>query len=111
MIPIHPGLRTWDKDQYAEGLRARFAEIPITEDATHSYRCGWDDGDTELLESARHKQALAEGKEDDFGKTWGLLFDAGADARTHGITFDETRTTPWKEGRIDADINLGVHSL
>jgi hypothetical protein len=25
-----------------------------------------------------------------------------------GIPFDENRTAPWKEGWIDADINLGV---
>ena len=111
MIPVHPGLKTWNKAEYAEGLRARFAEIPIAEDATHSYRCGWDDGDTELLESARHKQALAERREDYFGPTWGLLFDAGADARVHGIAFDEMRTKPWKEGWIDADINMGANRL
>jgi hypothetical protein len=29
---------------------------------------------------ARHKQALADGREDDYPDTWRLLFDAGGDA-------------------------------
>ncbi len=110
-IPVHPGLATWNKAEYADGLRARFASIKMPEDASHSYRCGWEDADTEMLETERHRQALAEGKEDDFEATWGLLFDAGGDARVYGITFDESRTAPWKEGWIDADINLGVRGL
>ena len=60
-----------------------------------------------MLETERHRQTLAEGKEDDFETTWGLLFDTGGDARVYGIAFDESRTAPWKEGWIDADINLG----
>jgi hypothetical protein len=110
-IPIHPGLATWSGTDYAEGLRARFADIAMPDDATHSYRCGWEDADTELLESARHKRVLAEGREDDFGATWGVLFDAGGDARGHGIAFDETRTQPWKEGWIDVDIKMGMAGL
>jgi hypothetical protein len=107
-IPIHSGLKTWTKADYAAGLRARFSDIAQPETASHSYRCGWEDADTELLESARHRKALEEGREDDFGATWGVLFDAGGDARSHGIEFDANRTEPWKEGWIDVDIRLGV---
>ena len=64
-----------------------------------------------MLETERHRRALAEGREDSFGPTWGLLFDAGADARVYGIGFDENRTAPWKEGWIEADINVGVRGL
>ncbi len=110
-IPIHPGLATWSSVEYAEGLRARFAEIPMPDDATHSYRCGWEDGDTKLLESAQHKRAIAEGKEDDFPEAWWLLFDADGDARVNGIPFDEERTDPWKEGWIETDVNLGVRGV
>ena len=41
-----------------------------------------------MLESGRHNRVLAEGGEDDFPETWGLLFDAGEDARVNGIPFD-----------------------
>ena len=50
---------------------------------------GWEDADTETLELARHRKALAEGREDDYPETWGLLFDAGGDARINGIPFDD----------------------
>jgi hypothetical protein len=63
----------------------------------------------ELLESARHDSVLADGGEDYYLATWGLLFDAGGDARVNGILFDRVRTQPWKQGWIDADINLGVN--
>jgi hypothetical protein len=76
--------------------------------AHYCWRVGWDDADTELLESERHKKVLAEDGEDDFAATWGVLFDAGADALVNGIPFDRVRTQPWKEGWIDADINLGM---
>ena len=71
----------------------------------------WEDADTEMLELARHNHAIAEGREDDYSDTWGLLFDAGGDARVNGIPFAEERTAPWKEGWIETDINLGVHGL
>jgi hypothetical protein len=64
-----------------------------------------------MLELARHKQALADGREDDYRDTWGLLFDAGGDARVNGIAFDDQRTVPWKEGWIETDINLGAHGV
>jgi hypothetical protein len=107
-IPIHPGLKTWTRADYAKGLRARLAKIAMPDTAPHSYRCGWEDADIELRETARHKRVIEEGDEDDFGEAWGMLFDAGGDARTHGITFDAERTAPWKEGWIDADINMGI---
>jgi hypothetical protein len=65
------------------------------------------DADTEALELDRHKRVLADGREDDYAETWGLLFDAGGDARANGVPFDEVRTQPWKEGWIAADINVG----
>lgn len=107
----HPGLEAlghWDREEYAAGYRARFSDIPRSEDASHCWRCGWEDADTEALESARHKQALAEGREDDFPSTWMLLFDVGGDARANAVPFDRARTQPWKEGWIETDINLGV---
>jgi hypothetical protein len=110
---IHPGLASlngrWDKSEYAAGYRARLAAIPGFDGADHCWRVGWEDADTEMLELARHRKALAEGKEDDYLETWGLLFDAGGDARFNGIPFDGERTAPWKEGWIETDVNLGVH--
>ena len=112
---IHPGLEAlkghWDKEEYAAGYRARLTAIPDFEGAHHCWRVGWEDADTEVLELARHNQAIAEGREDDYSDTWGLLFDAGGDARVNGIPFSEERTAPWKEGWIETDINLGVHGL
>lgn len=93
-IPVHPGMKTWNKAEYADGVRARFAAIAMPEEASHAYTCGWEDTDTELLETERHRRVLAEGGEDDFGSTWGVLIDAGGDARAYGIEFDETRTDP-----------------
>jgi hypothetical protein len=51
---------------------------------------------------------VADGGEDDYAETWGLLFDAGSDAQANGVPFDEGRTQPWKEGWIAADINVGL---
>jgi hypothetical protein len=111
----HPGLEAlmgqWDKAEYAAGYRARLSAIPDFDGAHHCWRVGWEDADTEMLELARHKQAVAEGREDDYPDTWGLLFDAGGDARVNGIPFDDQRTAPWKEGWIETDINLGVHGV
>ncbi len=101
-------LKRWSKDDYAAGYRSRFWEIPLRDGASYSWHCGWDDADTEILESTRHERAVAEGREDAFPGTWMLLFDVGGDARVNGIPFDRTRTQPWKQGWIEADINLGV---
>ena len=98
---IHPGLAAlekWDTIEYAAGYRARLAAIPDSEIAHHCWRCGWEDADTEALELDRHKRVLADGGEDDYAETWGLLFDAGGDARANGIPFDEGRTQPWTRG-------------
>ena len=108
---IHPGLaalKVWEPIEYAAGYRTRLAAIPVPENAHHSWQCGWEDADTEALELARHKCVLAEGREDAYTNTWGLLSDAGGDARLNGISFDKARTQPWKEGWIAADINVGL---
>lgn len=110
---IQPGLAAlthWSKEEYAAGYRARFSGIPDSETADHSWRCGWDDADTEALESGRHRKVLEQGGEDNFADTWGLLFDSGEEARANGVPFDETRTEPWKEGWVTADINLGLYA-
>jgi len=89
---IHPGLAAlekWESVEYAAGYRARLAAIPDSEIAHHCWRCGWEDADTEALELDRHKRVLADGGEDDYAETWGLLFDAGGDARANGVPFDE----------------------
>jgi hypothetical protein len=79
---IHSGLEAlnghWDKEEYAAGYRARFSAIPNSEEAHHCWRTGWEDADTELLESARHSRILAEGREDEYPDTWGLLFEQSA---------------------------------
>jgi hypothetical protein len=94
---IHPGLAAlekWEPIEYAAGYRARLAAIPDSEIAHHCWRCGWEDADTEALELDRHKRV-----------------DAGGDARTNGVRFDEGRTQPWKEGWIAADINVGLAGI
>ncbi len=97
--------------EYAAGYRARLTAIPDSDAAHHCWRCGWEDADTEMLESARHDRVLEEGREDDYASTWGLLFDAGGEARVNGIPFDDARTEPWKDGWIETDINLGVRGI
>jgi hypothetical protein len=59
-------------DRICRRIRARLAAIPSSENAHHSWHCGWEDGDTEALELARHKRVLAEGREDGYSKTLGL---------------------------------------
>ncbi len=82
---MHPGLAAlngkWDKAEYAAVFRARFASIPDSEQAHHCWRVGWEDADTELLELSRHSRVIAEGREDHYRDTRGLLFDARGDAR------------------------------
>jgi hypothetical protein len=48
-----------DRSEYAEGYRARLTAIPDYEGAHHYWRVGWEDTDTEVLELACHKQAIA----------------------------------------------------
>jgi len=99
---------TGERLPHSPGYRARLAAISDSEIAHHCWRCGWEDADTEALKLAPHKRVLADGGEDDYAETWGLLFDAGGDARANGVPFDEGRTQPWKEGWIAADINVGL---
>ena len=108
MSYIPPGLATWSSVDYAAGFRARFREISNSKNQPHSWQCGWEDANFELLVSDHHEQELADGNSDDYGESWWLLFDAGGDARVNCIAFDERRTQPWKEGWIDADINFGM---
>ena len=112
---LNPGLAALnghsDKEEYATGYRARLTSIPDFEGAHHCRRVGWEDADTEVSELARHNHAIAEGREDDYSDTWGLLFDAGGDARVNGIPFAEEGTAPWKERSIETYINIGVHGL
>lgn len=95
-------------EEYAAGFRARLAEIPAADSAHPSWRAGWEDADTELLEEARHRRCLAEGREDSFLGTRRLLYDAGYAARENGVFFAECRTEPWKAGWIAADILIGT---
>lgn len=74
-------MKQWEREEYAAGYRARFAEIPNSEIAHPCWGIGWKDADTEAIESTRHKHALAEGMEDHFEDTWGILFDSGEEAR------------------------------
>jgi hypothetical protein len=106
--PVFAELNHWDREEYAAGYRARFSDIPKSEAAHTCWQRGWEDADTEALESARHKHVLAEGREDNFEITWGNLFDAGEEARANGIPFEQERTQPWKEGWIAVDIELGI---
>ncbi len=92
---IHPGLealKTWKPIEYVAGYRRVWLRSLIPQNAHHSWECGWEDADTEALELARHDSVLAEGREDDYTNTCGLLFDAGGDARLNGISFDKART-------------------
>lgn len=100
----------WESAEYAAGYRARMSEIPDQENANKTWRCGWEDADTEILEVERHRRAIAEGREDDYPETWALLLDLGGDARVNGLPFDAGRSEPWREGWILADINLGVYA-
>ena len=108
MVVIDPELTTWSWSDYAAAFRARPAGVPLRGRRSLAWRSGWQDAHVDLIEAERHNRVLAAGGEDDYPVTCGILFDAGGDARVAGIPFDENRTAPWKEGWIDADINLGV---
>jgi hypothetical protein len=111
---IHPGLAAlekWDTIEYAAGYRARLAAIPDSEIAHHCWRCGWEDADTEALELDRHKRVLAEGGEDNYAETWGLLFDAGGDARANAVPFDEAVRNHEKKAGSPRTSTLGWQAL
>ena len=101
-------LKHWKTEEYVAGYRARFSDIPDYEKAHHCWRCGWENADTEALESKRHRRVVAAGREDHFEGIRGNLFDSGKAARANGISFDEDRTEPWKEGWVAVDIELGM---
>jgi len=101
-------LKHWKTEEYVAGYRARFSDIPDYEKAHHCWRCGWENADTEALESKRHRRVVAAGREDHFEGTRGNLFDSGKAARANGISFDEDPTEPWKEGWVAVDIELGM---
>ncbi len=100
----------WEPEEYVAGYRARLSALPDSESAHWSRHCGWEDADTEVLESIRHKRLISEGIEDHYSDTWGVLFDAGVHARQNGIPFDSECSQPWKEGWIEKDIGIGVHN-
>ncbi len=103
-------LEDWRREisgEYAAGFGARMAEMPDSAGRPPSWRAGWNDADTELLEQARHARSLEEGREDDFPGTRRLLLDAGRLARENGVAFDQARTEPWKEGWVAADVEIG----
>jgi hypothetical protein len=55
---IHPELaelKTWERSEYAAGYGPRLSAIPKSEAGHYCWRVGWDDADTELLESVRHQ--------------------------------------------------------
>jgi hypothetical protein len=43
-----------------------------SEETHHFWRLGWEDADTELLESARHSRTVAGGREDEYADTPGV---------------------------------------
>ncbi len=90
------------------GLSSAACGSPLRARRNLAWACGWQDAYVDLIEAERHNRVLAAGGEDDYPETWGILFDAGGDARVAGIPFEENRTAPWKEIWIDADINLGA---
>jgi hypothetical protein len=105
---VSPELKEWVPAEYEAGYAARFADASESLTATHCWRVGWEDANTELSESARQNRLIAEGRGGEFTETWFTLYDIGGDARVNGIRFDEHRTEPWKLGWIDVDIKLGT---
>jgi hypothetical protein len=105
---VSPELKEWVPAEYEADYAARFADASQSLTATHCWRVGWEDANTELSESARRNRVIAGGGEFEFTETWFALYDSGGDARVHGIPFDEHRTEPRKLGWIDLDIRLGM---
>jgi hypothetical protein len=105
---INSSAMNWNGAEYAAGFRAKIKDVPSSRNESCWWQCGWEDANLDLFASDRHEQMLAGGNQDDYEESWGLLFDAGGDARVNGIAFDERGTQPWKEGWIEADINFGI---
>lgn len=105
------GLDIGTLESYGLGYRARLAGMLFFDEADSVWRCGWNDADTDRLEAARHQRIVNEGLEDSYEATWGVLFDAGCEARVHRIAFEEGRTRPWQAGWIRADISLGLAGI
>ena len=59
-------LEDWKREknplEYAAGFRARMAEVADADGRHPCWRSGWNDADTELLEQARHRCCLEEGR-------------------------------------------------
>jgi hypothetical protein len=87
----------WDKEKYAAGYRARFSSIPDSEEAHHCWRVGWKMPTRNCWSLLGTIESLQRAGKTRTRITWGLLFDAGGDARANGLPFDEERTSPWKE--------------
>jgi hypothetical protein len=103
-----PEFKSWMPAEYEAGYEARFADASESLTATHCWKAGWQDADTELTESSRQQRDAEGGQEEQPEQTWWQLYDIGGDARVHGIPFGEDRTEPWKLGWIDVDIRLGT---
>ena len=56
-----PGLKEWVSAEYEAGYAARFADASESLTATHCWRVGWEDANTELSECARQNRLIAEG--------------------------------------------------
>ena len=54
-------LKEWVPAEFEAGYAARFADASESLTATHCWRVGWEDADTELSESARRNRIIAEG--------------------------------------------------
>jgi hypothetical protein len=99
----------WNRQEYPAGFRARLTDIPSPKMHTIA---GVSDGKTPTRRC--WNCPVINGRSLRAGKTQipGTSFLMGAGTpRVNGISFDEDRTEPWKEGWIAADINMGVHGL
>jgi hypothetical protein len=98
---IHPGLAALEKGEpieYAAGYRARLAAIPDLEIAHHCWRCGWEDADTEALELDRHKRVLADGGEDAYAESIGVVATSNRKPPLRILIWPLIR--PWPAGLV-----------
>lgn len=69
---IHSGLKAFKaiatEKSMPQAIGPASPPCPILK-AHHSWRNGWKDADTELLELARHNRIVAEGREDKYSDT------------------------------------------